>query len=83
MVLRKKKKPAELFASAGLIPDKCWAMNSAISGGLPPTRQWRDGDDGGGDGEIAWHSGYGWGPEPSTTFSVTVQSFFGYFRSQM
>jgi hypothetical protein len=56
-------------------------MNSAISGGLPPTRQWRDGDDGGGDGEIAWHSGYGWGPEPSTTFSVTVQSFFEYFKS--
>jgi hypothetical protein len=34
-------------------------MNSAISGGLPPTRHGRD-DDGGGVGEIASHSGYDW-----------------------
>jgi len=34
-------------------------MNSAISGGLPPTRHWGDDDDDGGDGEIASHSGYG------------------------
>jgi hypothetical protein len=34
-------------------------MNSAISGGLPPTRHGRDDDDCGGDGEIASHSDYG------------------------
>ena len=34
-------------------------MNSAISGGLPPTRHGRDDDDCRDDGEIASHSDYG------------------------
>jgi len=45
----KNKKPAERFASAGLIPEECFGNYVCNLRCTPPTRCARDDDDDGGD----------------------------------